>query len=362
MDNRDVGVVYKRSVGESSARAHSGTALGLAGGLAQCGYRVRLVDAAVPAWADGPVRLIDALARRTGRVPLDSAVAGRLANLRARRLAPSVPLITMSAQVGALPARELITFEDMTVVQAKAFDYFAAPDREMDRRERLQRELYQAARACCVGSTWAATSVVQDYGVDPQRVHIVGRGHSFPIRPVARAWSEPRFLFSGRDWARKNGALVLEAFSEVRAAYPSAELHLVGTHPDVRASGVVSHGYLDLGRPADRKTMARLYAAATCFVMPSICEAFGLSYVEAASFGLPSIGTTVGGAGDAIGEGGLVVDPWRLEQLTAAMYRLADGETARQLGQLALQQASHFTWPVVASRIMAAIETATPEV
>ena len=59
-----------------------------------------------------------------------------------------------------------------------------------------------------------------------------------------------------------------------------------------------------------QEEVARFYAAADAFVLPSLLEGWSLALTEAAVCGLPLIATAVGGAADLIGEvGGELVEP-----------------------------------------------------
>jgi glycosyltransferase involved in cell wall biosynthesis len=250
-----------------------------------------------------------------------------------------------------------VTFEDMTVAQAQRHpEYLGLPYDQLALWRTEQGRLYARADACCAGSHWTAESIRSDYGVDPEKVHVVGRGHGLEIAPPPRDWSVPRFLFLGRDWQRKNGDAVLRAFAALRAELPGATLHVVGRHPRLDLPGVHGHGELLLEREADRERLGALYREATCFVMPSKVEAFGISYVEAASFGVPSVGTTVGGAATAIGpDGGLLVDPGDDGALLGALREAADPERAAAMGAAATERAKLFTWPQVAERLARAL-------
>jgi len=218
-----------------------------------------------------------------------------------------------------------------------------------------ERRAYHAASACCVASRWVRDSMVADYGVPDQKIHVVGLGRNHDPRPADRSWDDPHFLFVGRDWERKNGPRVLEAFARLKAEVPEARLDLVGGHPRVTQDGVTGHGALRLNVGADRLKLARLFERATCFVMPSHWEAFGIVYLEAGAAGVPSIGTTVGGAADAIGDGGILVDPTSTGQLLDAMRTLADGLTAARYGSRALARAPDYTWRAVAGRVTQAL-------
>lgn len=258
----------------------------------------------------------------------------------------------------------VVTFEDMTVEQTKVFPYRGwdlLSDRAHRSRVQRQRAIYDQAVACCLTSQWAARSVIEDYGVPARKVHAVGVGcnHSAPesSSPVSqRDWSTPRFLFVGIDWERKNGAGVLRAFRSVKRMVPAARLDVVGRHPPLRDEGVTTHGVLRLDDSAESERLARLFSEATCFVMPSFSEASAIAYVEAATAGIPSIGTLCGGSDYLIGEGGLVIDPHDLQALESAMLRLCDPDTAARMGSAAKVRSALFTWPAVAERLLRALD------
>ena len=67
--------------------------------------------------------------------------------------------------------------------------------------------------------------------------------------------------------------------------------------------------------------------------------------------GIPSIGTTVGGASDMIGDGGIVVDPSDPGGVSEAMLRLADPAVAKEAGRRASQHAARMTWEAVGARV-----------
>ena len=184
---------------------------------------------------------------------------------------------------------------------------------------------------------------------------VVGIGTDQAVVEQPRDWSAPRFLFVGQDWERKNGEALLRSFERLRRAQPNAELHLVGGHPRVDLEGVVGHGVLRLGVRADRRALLALYRLATCLVLPSLVEPSAIVHVEAAAFGVPSIGTSVGGSRELIGDGGRVVDPHDDRALLDALTELSRPETAASLGRRAQRRAPLYTWNAVAARILTAL-------
>jgi glycosyltransferase involved in cell wall biosynthesis len=352
----------------------SGIPFGLTGGLEAAGIEV------VPVRVEPPALLLAASsnaiaatylrpqrsprtavqqARAAARTSAGIAQVNSWAAPKALRQAGQLDGIVQIGTGYTLPGGvPVVTYEDMTIPQTKTHPYVGwdlLTRRSFASRMARQRRAYQQARACCLTSPWAAESVLSDYGIAPQKVHVVGIGCNHTAPPAQRDWSEPRFLFVGLDWERKNGSGVLRAFARLREQVPAASLDLVGGHPSLSQAGVTGHGILRLDVAEQHERLERLYAEATCFVMPSHSEASAIAYVEAASAGLPSIGTSAGGSGYLIGDGGVIVDPGDDEALLAAMLRLADPTITERMGAAAKQRSRLFTWEAVARRLLQAL-------
>lgn len=223
-----------------------------------------------------------------------------------------------------------------------------------------QRESSRRADRCFVSTSWAAESFEHDYGVDRRRIRVVGIGHrQRPRASAQRDWKQPRFLFVGVDWDRKNGAAVVESFRRVLSTMPDARLDLVGGIPPISGRGIVSHGILPLDDVRAQQTLDSLYASATCFVLPSRFEPAGIAYLEAASAGLPVITTNLGGAAELLGAGALAVSPDNIDAIETAMRNMANPLVAERMGALAVQAAAGSTWEDVAARMLAGISSAS---
>ncbi len=229
------------------------------------------------------------------------------------------------------------------------------PSEEVQRWIATQRESLRAADVACVSTGWARRSMIEDYGLSPVRVAVVGMGHK-PRHGASegRNWSTPTYLFVGIDWRRKNGERVLEAFRTVHDEIPEARLHLVGIHDPVEAPGVIDHGLLRKNDPAAQELLDHLFAESTVFLLPSLFDPSPIAYLEAASAGLPVIATSQGGAGELLGEAAIVVDPEDAGALVDAMLRLADAGRAQRLGAAAASAAGDSSWAAVAGRILSA--------
>ena len=94
-----------------------------------------------------------------------------------------------------------------------------------------------------------------------------------------------------------------------------------------------------------------LLAKSNIFVMPSIIhktsvEGFGIAYVEAAQYGIPSLGGKDGGASDAINHEitGLICDGNNLDEIYTSLKTMIDNKKYLELGKNAKQFSSKFYW------------------
>ncbi len=101
--------------------------------------------------------------------------------------------------------------------------------------------------------------------------------------------------------------------------------------------------------PSDLKNA--LVAKSDIFVMPSIIykksvEGFGIAYVEAAQYGVPSVGGKDGGASDAIihEKTGLICDGNKLEDIYSSIDNLFKNNKYLEYGKEAKINAENFLW------------------
>ena len=94
-----------------------------------------------------------------------------------------------------------------------------------------------------------------------------------------------------------------------------------------------------------------LIAKSDIFVMPSIIyktsvEGFGIAYVEAAQYGIPSLGGKDGGASDAIEhyKTGLICDGNNLDDIYSSLNSMIENKKYLEFGKNAKEYVPKFQW------------------
>lgn len=158
----------------------------------------------------------------------------------------------------------------------------------INKRSKYATEFYHNCRGIFTMSEWLRTDMIENTNLSPDKVHAIGGGCNIDISSVNVINKKGnRFLFIGKEWERKNGPLVLEAFAQLQHRHGGVELHIAGIERSdniCNRKNVFWHGVLDFGE------VSELYNMCDYFVMPSVFEAYGLVFVEALIFGLPCIG------------------------------------------------------------------------
>ena len=93
------------------------------------------------------------------------------------------------------------------------------------------------------------------------------------------------------------------------------------------------------------------------FVMPSVIfkksvEGFGISYIEAASYGKPSVGGIYGGESDAIksGKTGYLCNGNDLNAIYDTLIKILTNEKYKELGKNALIFSKNFSWDIIVKK------------
>jgi glycosyltransferase involved in cell wall biosynthesis len=320
------------------------------------------------AWGSPPVRLL----RRLDRAELEehyqwSRLHWARNAARARRVAAAHPGYNACLMYGTtcVPPLAVPTYSylDATVAQVAAaggweFARFSAAKRR--RILAFQRRVFQASTAVLPRTAWAASSVVADYGLPPERVTVVGAGANHAAEPPPHGPYDTRtILFVGIDFERKGGPLLVEAFRRVRARIPDARLRIVGCTPAVDVPGVEVIGPISKDAPGGLARLLALYSEASVFCMMSHFEPFGIVMVEAQQAGVPCVAPDRFAFPEIVvdGETGRLTrgyDAGELAQVLCEM--LTDPAGLARMGAAARARAAReWTWARAAERIHARV-------
>ncbi len=144
--------------------------------------------------------------------------------------------------------------------------------------------------------------------------------------------------------ADRRPVLVIPGYHTAHENELRARAYKLGIVDDVRLLGWIE--------PAE---LEGLYAAAACFVFPSLIEGFGLPVLEAMSRGVPVACSGRGSLAEVAGDAALRFDPESESEIAAAIERLvSDRDEAARLRTAGRARAARFSWSATAAGTMAA--------
>lgn len=214
-------------------------------------------------------------------------------------------------------------------------------------------------------------------GVDPARFSVsAGAGLEFR-RSRGIPDKAPLIITVGRVDPQKNQLLALRILHKVRSRLPQARLLLVGpaTNEAYLASvkeeavrlglgdALILAGQLDYASGA----LGAAYAAANCFLLPSIHEPFGVVALEAWAAGVPLAAARIGGIPAFVtsGTSGQLFEPGTGEESVAdgtkaVLSLLCDPGLADRLAAFGhAEMLAHYTWDRITERLAALYDELT---
>ena len=169
----------------------------------------------------------------------------------------------------------------------------------------------------------------------------------------------PRLITVSRFDKRKNHEKIIMALRNLKQQYPDIIYICIG-YGDEEKNLKKLVQELDLSsqvmffKDISDELKNSLLAKSDIFVMPSIIhkksvEGFGISYVEAAQYGVPSLGGKDGGASDAIDheKTGLICDGNNLDEIYSSLSSMIENKKYLEFGKNAKDYVSKFEWEKV---------------
>jgi glycosyltransferase involved in cell wall biosynthesis len=235
----------------------------------------------------------------------------------------------------------------------------------------IGRGLRKARHTICV-SRCTLELTAEQFGLDRSRMSVVYNGVGSEFRPLDLAAArsamaerhglrQPYFLFVGKLEARKNIARLLQAFDRFRRACGDpVQLVLAGrrTHLTegldelIARLGLAPH-VVEIGYVPDAD-LPQMYRAAHAFVFATLWEGFGIPVVEAMACGTPVITSKLSALPEVAGDAALLVDPYVVDDIAAAMLRLwREPALHADLSARGQRNAGRFSWEETARQTAA---------
>ena len=166
----------------------------------------------------------------------------------------------------------------------------------------------------------------------------------------------PRLITVSRFDKRKNHAKVIMAIRNLKQIYPRIIYICVGYGEEEERLKRLSRELMVEDQVIflnniNQDLKNALLSKSDIFVMPSIIhkksvEGFGISFIEAAQYGVPSIGGKDGGASDAIihDKTGLICDGNSLDDIYTSINTLLENNKYKKFGLAAKKNSQNFYW------------------
>jgi glycosyltransferase involved in cell wall biosynthesis len=242
----------------------------------------------------------------------------------------------------------------------------------------VRRSAREASQVLAL-SEYARQDIINSYQVNPENVSVIPLAAPAHFQPVTNEEEllrvrqtygiENDYILSvGAIQPRKNLSRLVAAYSRLRRAKPAGKLPklvIVGkcawlydetlrTIKELEVSdSVILTGYVP------NKDLPALYSGAVCFVYPSYFEGFGLPPLEAMKCGTPVIVGDRTSLPEVVGDAGLLVDPFDVDALAAAIQKVInDSDLRAELSVKGVNRAKLFDWRQTARQTLAIYQKA----
>jgi len=199
--------------------------------------------------------------------------------------------------------------------------------------------------------------------VDPKKVETIYLGSNIKktskkdCEKILKKYNlKKKFIFySGTISPRKNIVRLIKAFNKIQDTINcdliitgtvlwnnKKEMELIKKNKRIRLIGKVS-----------KKELEALYTLAEAYIYPSLYEGFGLPILEAQACGCPVITSNVSSMPEVAGKGALLVDPYKVNEISNAIKKvIIDKELRQDLIKKGFENCKKFSWKKCAKEIM----------
>ena len=152
---------------------------------------------------------------------------------------------------------------------------------------------------CIVPGEWNKKEILKYKTIDDEKLSIIPFGANISD-PKIKSLSKKNilrkkinFLFVGKDQNAKGLKIAISVVEKLKLKNIDVLLNVVGkssTLSNEKNDLIRYHGFLDKSNNSDLELLHSLYECSDIYLMPSVAEGFGIVYMEAAAYGIPSLG------------------------------------------------------------------------
>tara|TARA_B100000401_G_C52801860_1_gene718990 strand:+ start:861 stop:1952 length:1092 start_codon:yes stop_codon:yes gene_type:complete len=237
--------------------------------------------------------------------------------------------------------------------------------------KRMQKS-FNKAKYIIANSSFTKKLAIKN-GIDSSKIKVINPGSNYPIDIVKEYENKaknifknsfPKIITVARLDKRKNHQNVLMTIKNLKPKFPDIKYISIGDGEEKDNLNKLKEE-LDLKNEvlfihkSEENLKNALINEADLFLMPSITykksvEGFGISFIEAASYGKGSIGGSSGGERDAIknGETGFICDGNNLNSIYETILKFFNNDNHKKLGVNALEFSKQFKWNKVVKQYL----------
>jgi len=251
-----------------------------------------------------------------------------------------------------------LSYHDQTVamVEAKCPDWL--PSNFAGSRDRwyaLERSFYHSVTRVVTYSAVTKGSMVNDYGIDRDKVAVIHTACKMPFPPRERLLQsrENQILFVSTEFLRKGGDIILEAFPLIKAEIPGIRLAIAGGKLPTEIT-VLDPAITYLGSLSPHE-LQQQYLKSSLLVHPARYDAFPNVLKEAVVCGLPVVASASCGIPEILdsGKAGVVIaEPTAAKLAKEVVALLQDRPRYRNMQENCLKIREKFQVAVIGKKFI----------
>jgi len=285
----------------------------------------------------------------------------------------NIDVIIETADIGAIKEIPFYLYQDLSMdILIKYFQEYNHPAPgweifdldDLYKRKEWQMRIYAQCAGVFSKSQWLADNLIEDTGISPEKVHLVDVGIN--VKPELTSHScgekskqDKTIFFVGRDFFRKGGHLVVEAFKLLRKNYSKKCKLIIAGPKSWPLAGRIPEGVQFIG-DASRENIRKYFQTSDVFCMPSYFEGgYAIVFAEALSFGIPCIGRNIHGMSEIIkpGVNGYLLNNDSIDELTELIIKvIKDDKMKSGVESMSKSYQNYYLWDRVASDMVEVIK------